>query len=118
LVLAASFRMKLDMATTDADKEFCKSKMLEHFGAAFHTIMDSTSPAHVDKYGFPMKFEKEDFVNHSPNELVGIETAQDITDKINVLTLAMMLEALKASQNGIPFTFPTPSPKPPLDGIQ
>jgi hypothetical protein len=42
-------------AKSQRDKEAAHKLQLEYLAAAFHTIMDSTSLAHVDSKGWPVR---------------------------------------------------------------
>jgi RHS repeat-associated protein len=95
LTQAAVWKQHYDAATTEKKRALSENGMLESLAQAFHTIMDSTSPAHVDEYRRPVSYDGANVALHSANEDEGIERAIDITDEIRKRTKDMLESAYK-----------------------
>ena len=78
---AAFIRSRLETAKDLAKKGQCYSAM-DALGQALHPIMDSSSPMHTDSSGNPKEWNPLWPVGHSPNDFIGNETINDITDAI------------------------------------
>lgn len=85
--------------------------MRDNLGQALHTIMDSTSPVH-NINGWPMNYDPNKIGLHSPQEGVGIETAEDITEEIMGKTIREMEIAYQYYlDRRIPYEFPVNRPE-------
>jgi len=62
---AAAYKKLADKAESIAKKARWEELYLMSLASAFHTIMDSTSPAHVDKNGWPVAYEGANIKLHS-----------------------------------------------------
>ena len=83
----------------DFDAPATRARYIQEMAFAFHTVMDSTSPAHVDESGWPVSMTGQLPNIHSPLNGTGIEGEQAITPEIMEQTTRMLQEALTASQN-------------------
>ncbi len=99
------------MARNTKEEKTRKEKWaLRELGQAFHTIMDSTSPAHTDANGWPVAYEGANIKLHSPSENTGIENAVAIAadDKRMTMTVNRLKAAMVAFNSETRFDFPIP----------
>jgi RHS repeat-associated protein len=89
-------------------------KALIELGKAFHTVMDSTSPAHVDENGWPVAYVGANIKKHSPAEWMGEENGVALNaeegQKTLLKTVELLQKAKEAFDSGTKFKFPMPGP--------
>jgi hypothetical protein len=97
-----------------------EQQIIMHLGKAFHTVMDSTSPAHTNILLYPVWFGGANVAKHSPRETYpftsipfGIETAKHLTKALyakNNMMLNNAYEVYLDMVEGNPATFDFPKP--------
>lgn len=80
--------------------------MIIELGRALHTVMDSTSPAHVDAQGLPVAYVGANRSMHSPNENVGQERRPNMINEIGSTRVRLVAAMAVFYDGDKSFNFP------------